>query len=573
MFRVLQNPTRRGIQMYIISNEPDFLYKGPYSLSRAQEIKEKIKMIKMLSENIYSHYLNIDTIFPDAEIVEMKGPSGAFLENENDEYILEKGFFIKIPNLGKPDFTLFISKTKMGINKMIKNFVENVNLENESHILQLIIQGMIRKSLNIGDSALRNFIVKNDIVYQIDVDNEASSPELFPKMSKKNLEIIKKVSFSNRKILLEIKEILSESNDNEDEVREETYFDELKYIEMPEKFVLEEYPKEFIKCRKNSCIVFIVAFLALFKYGFYSSKKVHSITWVRTSIYTGLLEDMSLNFLHYEMENIIDIIEDLEKFALTHGNCRESEQKAYIAALTIYQKMSSGLKTRELSFWLIVNKYPKQILKERNFYNDVSRKILKMDLSNTKNIQNKHLKKICKAVKKMEARCVLADYFLRKKENELIVSELKHPNIPNISFSDIFIGNEEIVPVTGYRQEKTGIFSKDGTPLNVYLCKSILQKAFRVGLPLETKYFKKMLKEEVEMSNKISLNIPSHYFDKHVKSTKQNMENDDLTFLNSGMRSSFASDIEVNGQNLYQIAMKPYYKMVELGVKATSKNL
>lgn len=628
MFYVLQNPTRRGVQAYIKSDEPGFIYKGPYSESRVETLERNYHVIKELSREIYMDIYPLSPEYPQVSKVWLKGPNGEFLSKPTDNYVLEENYFLKMTNLGIPNLEkVKISSTKMGFNHMIENRVDKVDFTNPKQVIQLIIQGLIRKKLKIGDAAVRNFLVKDGIVYQIDIDNQSESSELFPKYSKANLSQISKVYEENSKDLDLIESYLNEVCGVEEfvtknspspkikikdaranvpkvttsetdfqivdipklqEARREalkekasvyfTNLDNAKILQNFPTFVLKEMPETFRECRNFSsknCGVFLMAWMALYNYGFHTSRKGHSITWVRTSIYTALMEDMSINFLQHKLEEAIEIMEELEKASI--AKTPETLQMAYQAGLRTYQLLSSGVKTRELSFWLIVNKYPVERLREFECYSGLYKKIKNLNLTDPKLLKHKLLKKIYTSVKPMLARCLVAQELFNHYEME----DFKTTTLRSKPDFDgaLFTGSEEIIPVVGYRQEKTGYtFLQDEKQkdFGVYLAKSILQKAFRVGLPLHSKHFSLLMKIKFENRAEMLLEVPKHYSeDKHVPvSNRQSyLLKPDYTFLTCGMRSSVAEEVVEEGQNLYQVAILPYFKMMEMGVKATSKNL
>lgn len=316
----------------------------------------------------------------------------------------------------------------------------------------------------------------------------------------------------------------------------------------------------FIKTRDDpmqTAGLFVAAFLALHNYCFYASGSGYSITSLATSIYTGLLEDLSVVDIYECGPIVVELMKKLEENY-------EDERLALNTAIEIYKMYSSAIKTREISFWRTAS-YNKDLNNCPHPFAETARSLQKEKITlttifgNTRKIPDrwKWLHFIMKTHTKIRP---LGLYFKKyietmglPKQNSEKVKRYKGV----VDIENIFEGDFP-VPNTEFRKETTGIVDVNGVVLSRALCKSILQKAFRIGL-----YTSKIYGMPV-LGNKLTFAVSEHYIDKHV----HRKEGDEFIFFQCGMRSSNCGDIVVNNEDhvitLYQVAMIPYLRCKEL---------
>lgn len=596
-FYMLQKPTRKGVHTFYDTSKPGFVYKGPYDRDTAFFMKNRYLNLEKLTSS---------TSF-DPKVVKIEGPSNFVLIGKQKHLPTQTGYFLRTNFYGKVTDDYNLETTSYGTSPVIVSKITSVDPKNEDQVFQWILQASARCLLGIGDVATRNFLVWNEEVLQFDVDANRSIKESYssfidlvlPKLSK---EVKKQVTtvWSKRKSTLvhhitamfgvipeeveffktKMAELLSGRVVKPKQTLDLGFFGTLKNDAL-----LREYPlfslrktqqtQEFKECRDNSinnCGAYVAAFLGLYKYGFYSSKKGFSITWVRTSVYTTLLEDMSIAFINQHGWDIVKLITALDEDAKQNG---VNYTLAAHTAIKIYQLMSAYLKNRELSFWSVLYFSPRM----EQFDPERARifKTLNLESATLKDLSTGSLGKVlAQGVSKMLVRAILYEALKDLEEGE--ETKMKRTSGDEFtSFTQLFNPNttRKFEPDTTYRKEATGFVTADEYNLSTSVCKSIMQKAPRVGLPLKKDIYKNLLTQTVKPRQQLTFMIPQLYTDdKHTATRdRKNKEAGFDKFFIQGMRSSNAYDVEMaNGDNLYYQAMRPYFKMIELGYKPTSGN-
>lgn len=595
-FYMLQKPTRKGVHTFYDTANPSYLYKGPYDRDTAFFMKKRYLNLEKLTSS---------TSF-NPKVVKIKGPSNFVLTGNQKHLSTKEGYFLRTNFYGEVTDDYNLETTSYGVSPVIVSNVTPVDPKNEDQVFQWILQASARCLLGIGDIATRNFLVHDDEVLQFDVDANRGIKETYPsfidlvlpKLSKDVKKQIEQVWTKRKSSLVhhitamfgvvpeevevfrtKMTDLLTGKVVKSKQVLDLGFFGTLKNDKL-----LKEYPlfslrktqqtEEFTECRNNSinnCGAYVAAFLGLYKYGFYSSKKGFSITWVRTSVYTTLLEDMSISFIKHHGWDIVKLITDLEEDAKNGVNYTLAAH----TATKIYQLMSSYLKNRELSFWSVLYFSPRM-----EHYDPERAKIFKtlnLERVTIRDLPTGSLGKVlAQGVSKMLVRAVLYEA-LKDLEEEDETKMKRKSNDEFTSFNQLF--NPETTskfePDTTYRKEITGFVTLDEYNLSTSVCKSIMQKAPRVGLPLKKDIYKNLLTQMVKPRQQLTFTIPQLYTDdKHTAvRDRKNKEAGFDKFFTQGMRSSNAYDIEMaSGDNLYYEAMKPYFKMIELGYKPTSGN-
>lgn len=575
-FALLQKPTKKTAQAYIWDQDLTSVYKGPYTLENAEKMVTKYKMIEILTQGPQFN----------AKSAEIKGPKNFVFSKDKTQLVTAPGIFVVTKFFGQVG-EVVLEETNFGISPVRQVKVEKIDFNDKEQIFQLLIQAITRVALGLGDPAIRNFIVADGQVGQIDIDAEKGEMStdfltlLFNRLKSENkTKVLVVVSERQKEItdfifsldpeLPGVAALKATQNQYCPELEEFTHF-VLKKSQKTKQF------KECENSATNSLGSYIAAFMALFNYGFYTKSEGFSITWVRTSVYTGLLEDMSIDFIVEYGPKIVSLITKLEE--------NPTHNRAFKIAITLYQWMSAGKKSRELSFWLALIKTKEDY--DAEFYNilksvDFSGKHNLTKLGpfideKSKNYRQSWIYKLGQGVDKMITRCIILAVYLKHFETSPAILSDKEldPDFTRWSYLYDQEADTEIVPEVGYRKDNTGFSFGETRTLSVPLCKSVLQKAFRVGQPIDLSKIKGCLR----ITSRLSFVIAKHYTnDKHTKASDKTDSEDTgfIKFIRQGMRSSNAVDFYVDKKRkitLYQAAMKPYFKLWYAGdTNPSSKN-
>lgn len=580
-FFLLQKPTRLAHQSFFNISDKK-VYKGPYPYEKAQQIIEKYSLLESIGVNV---------IVP--KLVNIVGPGSES----------KKNYFLKSPFLGTADeYQIVEDNTKFGISKRVvfKTPIRYVSIEQdpEEILLELIKSGIARICLGIGDSARRNFIVHNHKVYQINLDSEISSPPeeknildlCFKELTITDKARLKKVYEEHKIEIVKFIRIVSDEINVRDEIfnilmKDISVLDIVVSTEL-ESDLLEKYPtfklpeediSKFPKSVTDTAYSFVIAFLGVYNYGFYSSsRKNFSMTLLYTSIYTGILEDLSIYDIVRYGPKIINLLEKLRGVA--EKGPQENLSLPFNIAFEIYQYMADSCKTRELSFWIMAGLSPETKKLDHSFANrayELSLELKGKDI-NFSLLKKYHPKEdwiweIGRNCHKMIRRLIyLSEYLKMNIEIGRVLEEVYSPS--KITKRDIqcfkFINPETPEPCTVFKKQHTGIQDCSGRMLSLGIAKSILQKSFRVGLPLRNL----VRVENFKLGRVLSFKIHPHYYH-HEKNSEISETTGFILFFKKGFRSLNAGDISIGETNLYRLAMSIYLKMNQLSLKESINTL
>jgi len=540
-FLLLQNPTKKyRAQSYIFNRKN--IVKGPYELKDAENILQKYTRLSELEPSQH---------VPDLKFI--KGPVNFKLIE------FETGWFFESPVFAEDlqiRFQQVTRKDQVVINIAKINVKSPDPLNDSDEIcIKLIKAGIVRAVLGIGDPAWRNFIVYNDNIIQIDLDDEKKSDRdttiryIFPNCSQKVQERFQELFKSS-----EIQEYLNNL------FLKLTSDEKMRFCKIQRDFLSVELEPIYKDLLGNFVIppldfdiyetagMFITAFMAMYDAGFGLAKE-NSLQHVITSVYTALVEDIDVADIMRIGPDVVYLLESLKK-VVKKERTLEMDECAFEVGAEIYNLLSGSVKTRELSLWktTLINPYS-------TLHHYFDPEIIK--------IQNPKMSDI----KSRDAPDWMQKLFKRLSgENRILVLLLScyncepspepSNNFKKMNWSTMFVKGAHHTVV---KQGRT--FITKFPSINQWVAKSIMQKAIRIGHPAEFEGFEDFTFWELIMD------IPTHYtHDKHVSK-----KYDYLDFLISGIRSNNARDIIVDGVNLFASVQEIYLKMYQEGLKPGSK--
>jgi hypothetical protein len=614
-FYPLQKPTSRDAQSYyhVPSGK---VVKGPYTEERAKELRQKYKDLASLDPHVRVPRLK-----------EMEGPTSPIFTTEEElasGFFLE--FPLYCNRIKDAEVTTEETSYGMSLVLHLPVIPVVVSNLTEEQLKELTIAACARYVLGIEDSALRNFLVYHDHIRQIDIDKNRGSTTpktlleaMFSRLSYQDSKILQAFiddhqswlretlsAWEKGEMLLSLSFSRAEvtSKSTVAEIKEHLDALGLKYKKTSKKAdllallpsvgqassssspmasssaihfdheFLRRYPSfttfddnesftEVSSSPENSAGLYVTAFVALHWYCFKTSGSKLSLISLTTSVWTGLLEDISVASIRRIGPIVKELMDNLrvkteEVFGEEDPNLHDF---VVDTALKIYALYSEAPKTRELSFLRALRYHPALADLDHPF-REVCASSPPDDLKlitifgATKNLgEFSWLYDVARDHHK------LRDFILLYRNYIRYIPEPQEPVIDVERFDDVTVSIFDDaplpVPSNKYHMETTGIEDADGQPLTRAVCKSILQKAFRAGKGINKVSF------EGGLSSKLKIAIGSHYLDKHVKAS----EDGDMVFFRTGMRSSNCADVAVGDSTLYSLAMELYCHCDTLGLR------
>lgn len=356
-----------------------------------------------------------------------------------------------------------------------------------------------------------------------------------------------------------------------------------------DKASLDRIPLFVELCSQSQASYFIIAFVAMYNFGFNNCPKTgkFSIKHVSSSILASLLQDICIMDILKIGKTILNLLFELESETnqiLWEQNILKNKDKsvlfqlAYETAVKLFQILSSACKSKELDFWLQAGCNP-EVVKYGILGTNIRELILKFrknkpTLKTLKSVitpRYQWIYSIGKACQKVIPEClVLIEYikYFTFNDNfpklETTLSEPIYSNLPD------FISFDKIITKHVYHQESTGISDINGIPLTCSICKSILQKSIRVGRPIIN--IEDFNNFKFKLGNVCNISIPLHYINNiHVSKNRHLDSIEDTTFeqyFKSGIRSFNSIDVFLDSNTtLYNFIWKTNLKIMDLGFK------